>query len=530
MPGWASYQKANEIFFGEFRYITDVYQSMFATFAKAFYLIISILLCFHLLLKIAVITPNYRIQFSLKFEKFYVRFSSGMVYVMSFLACWLGLEFLKYKTVLYQYCSSWNALEFMEHRYAQLGVEFRILAVQCIFTELSLIFFLLLGTLFPIIHYLYSQDSDRLDQLSIFLMYTVFLLSYLLLVVDNLFIFYLFYEFIILLLFGVLYLSSNSRGGTEAALFYAGWAVLGSVLVGAGIILLVGTSNKESFFFIGATSKFTTWEVYTIYILLFLGFGVKLSIWPFWYWLPKAHVEVSTGISVFLSCILIKLSFFSLLKFKGLFPAEFSYNLFAGIIVVAVYDVATRVSNVRDLKALVAYGSVLHTNLLALLAHLDNTMFFKGIALYIVGHSYATTVLFLSVNLIEAHYGSRSVLAVTGLWQTSPFLSKLIILAILSFLDIPLSSFYWAEFWLWLIFYQSLHLTVIYLLFLCCFVFVFLFFKIWWGVLSGTPSNKASIKIPTAYKTIYFILITLLVVLTACSLQPTLIYTLGSFL
>ncbi|WP_423135866.1 proton-conducting transporter membrane subunit [Mammaliicoccus sciuri] len=131
--------------------------------------------------------------------------------------------------------------------------------------------------------------------------------------------------------------------------------------------------------------------------------------------MPKAHVEVSTGISVFLSCILIKLSFFSLLKFKGLFPAEFSYNLFAGIIVVAVYDVATRVSNVRDLKALVAYGSVLHTNLLALLAHLDNTMFFKGIALYIVGHSYATTVLFLSVNLIEAHYGSRSVLAVTGL-------------------------------------------------------------------------------------------------------------------
>jgi NADH:ubiquinone oxidoreductase subunit 4 (subunit M) len=530
MPGWADYQKVTGVFFAKFRYIIDVYQSIFATYVQAFYVIIFMLLWAHLFLKFSVTTPNFRIQFSLKFIDSYVRFSSGMIYIMSFLACLLGLEFLKYKTAVYRYCSSWNALEYMEHGYVQLAIRFRLLLMDCVFTELSLVFFLLLGTLFPIVHYLFSQDSDKLDQISTFFMYTVFLLSYLLLIIDNIYTFYIYYELIILLLFGVLYLSSNSRGGVEAALFYTGWAVLGSVLVGVGIILLAGIANTQSFYLIMSTVKLTTWEVYIIYILLFFGFGVKLSVWPFWYWLPKAHVEVSTGISIFLSCILIKLSFFSLLRFKCIFPAEFSYNLFAAIVVLSVYDVASRVSNVRDLKALVAYGSVLHTNLLVLLVHLDNTLFFKGIALYIVGHSYSTTVLFLSVNLIETHYGSRNIVAVTGLWQTSPFLSKLIILAIFSFLDIPLSSFYWAEFWLWLVVYQSLHLTVIYLLFLCCFLFVFLFFKIWWGVLSGTPSNKTSIKIPTSYKTMYLILITLLLVLTACSIQPTLIYTLGSFL
>jgi len=74
-----------------------------------------------------------------------------------------------------------------------------------------------------------------------------------------------------------MYLTSNSRGAVEAALFFAGWAVLGSILVGLGFLILIVDTN--SIYFIDLKkNKLTSNEVYYIYMLFFLGFGVKLSV------------------------------------------------------------------------------------------------------------------------------------------------------------------------------------------------------------------------------------------------------------
>jgi formate hydrogenlyase subunit 3/multisubunit Na+/H+ antiporter MnhD subunit len=51
-----------------------------------------------------------------------------------------------------------------------------------------------------------------------------------------------------------------------------------------------------------------------LFLCFLTGFGVKLPIWPFYGWLPKAHVEASTNFSIFLSGVLVKFAFFGLFK------------------------------------------------------------------------------------------------------------------------------------------------------------------------------------------------------------------------
>jgi NADH:ubiquinone oxidoreductase subunit 4 (subunit M) len=167
-----------------------------------------------------------------------------------------------------------------------------------------------------------------------------------------------------------MYLSSNTRGSIEATLFYGGWALVGSIFLGVGILYFYNTTQILYFSEI-MFHHLTSGEIYMIYMCLFFGFGTKLSTWPFWYWLPRAHVEVSTGMSIFLSCILIKIAYYALLKFHLTFLTEISYFICIWVALIGIFDVILRVLNIKDLKALIAYSSVLHTNLLVILIHLD---------------------------------------------------------------------------------------------------------------------------------------------------------------
>ncbi len=110
----------------------------------------------------------------------------------------------------------------------------------------------------------------------------IFFFSFLLLLLDNVVIFYFIYEILLILIFRIIYLSSNARGGIEGSLFYAAWALVGSILVGLGFMGLVIFGSSTSFLTLKQHSL-TNNEIYYLYLLFFFGFGTKLSVWPFWY-------------------------------------------------------------------------------------------------------------------------------------------------------------------------------------------------------------------------------------------------------
>jgi NADH-quinone oxidoreductase subunit M len=264
--------------------------------------------------------------------------------------------------------------------------------------------------------------------------------------------------------------------------------------VGFGFLWYIICTNSFNFLTM-SECKLTHFEINSIYLLLFLGFGTKMSLWPFWYWLPKAHVEVSTGVSIFLSCIIIKLSYFCMLKFQYFLPGEIVVKtcIFLGIL--GVLDIIFHIINIRDLKSLIAHSSVLHTNLLIILTHTDTIhSSLNNILLYVWGHSLSTAGLFLCVYLIELRFGTRNIIHVSGVWYSIPVLGYLIVWNLLSFLEFPITLFFWGELWLWMNLIAYFPLIGIELLFFCSCFFLCIFFKIWWGVLFGV-SNKSVLPV-----------------------------------
>ena len=395
--------------------------------------------------------------------------------------------------------------------------------------KFNLTFLLLFSFLYPFIYTYMSIDYNNSNSIIYAYVYIIFILSYYILSAENIIFFYFLYELLLVLVFYSMYLTSNSRGSVEASLFFAGWAVLGSILVGLGFIILIVDTNYVYFIQL-KKNKLTSNEIYYIYLLFFLGFGVKLSVWPFWYWLPKAHVEVSTGMSIFLSCVLIKLSLFSLLKIQHSLLSEVSFNICVFISFFCCVDVIFRYSSLKDLKAIIAYGSVLHTNLLLALIHLDSLKSLKNSIYYIWGHSLSTATLFIIVNIIETRYATRNIVYLSGLWYTSPNLLYLSIFSLLSFLDIPITLFFWGELWLWVIAINKLFFLTIQIMFLVNIIFMVIFFKIWWNIFFGTPDlSIKKINFNDVNYDTYYILYWLNFVQILLGLQPGILNYISGF-
>jgi hypothetical protein len=74
-----------------------------------------------------------------------------------------------------------------------------------------------------------------------------------------------------------MYLTANTRGGVEAALFFIGWAVIGSILVGCGVMYIISITHSRYYYNV-FMFNFTANEIYYLSLLFFFGFGTKLSI------------------------------------------------------------------------------------------------------------------------------------------------------------------------------------------------------------------------------------------------------------
>ena len=390
------------------------------------------------------------------------------------------------------------------------------------FSFFNLSFLLLFSSLNLLIMWLIHNDYN-INEFKMFLyLLIIFTLINFLLIVDNILIFYFIYEILLILIFKIIFFSSNARGGFEGSLFYAAWALIGSFLVSLGFILILTLTKTYNFYEL-KYFNFSNTEIYYIYYLFFFGFGTKLSIWPFWYWLPRAHVEVSTGVSIFLSCILIKVALFCLLKIQISLNSEISYNCCVIVCSLCVVDIVMRFVHLKDLKAIIAYSSVLHTNLLIILIHIDNFKILNYVLLYIWGHSYATTCLFLCVFLIEILYGTRNILFISGLWTVSGFTWYLVFFSFLFFIEFPCTLFFWAEFWLWLELLSKFYLLGLILLFLANVVFVIILFKIFWGILFGSTNIQVNIQNLNFFKKLQNITLFYIILQIILGFQPNLI-------
>ena len=182
------------------------------------------------------------------------------------------------------------------------------------------------------------------------------------------------------------------------------------------------------------------------YLGLFIGFAIKIPLVPFHTWLPDAHVEAPTAISVILAGVLLKMGTYGILRISyPLLPdMARAFALYAAIfgLVSIIYGALCAMAQ-TDLKKLIAYSSISHMGFVMLgMSVFSNTIAINGAVLQMFNHGTVTAMLFLLVGVIYDRAHIRDIDGFGGLAKTMPIYAGYTGLAFFAGLGLPgLSSF-----------------------------------------------------------------------------------------
>lgn len=188
----------------------------------------------------------------------------------------------------------------------------------------------------------------------------------------------------------------------------------------------------------------TYWRVLA-YIALFIGFAIKVPIFPFHTWLPDAHVEAPTAISVILAGVLLKMGTYGLLRISyPMFPElakDFAWPLAILAFINIVYGALCAMAQ-QDFKKLIAYSSISHMGVVLLGMAALNTQGMVGAVFQMFNHGTITAMLFLIVGVIYDRAHTRDLDAFGGLALTMPKYTGIMTVAFFAALGLPgLSGF-----------------------------------------------------------------------------------------
>jgi len=271
-------------------------------------------------------------------------------------------------------------------------------------------------------------------------------------VAQNLLLFFLFYEVELIPLYLMIAIWGGKRRGYAAMKFLIYTAISGILILAAsfGLSLLSGVGSFDY-----ALLKEHSLPLVTQLVLLttiVIGFGIKIPIVPFHTWLPDAHVEAPTEVSVLLAGVLLKLGTYGLIRFGlGLFPQAWGY--FAPVLAVlavvnVLYGSFVAIAQ-TDMKKIVAYSSVGHMGYILLAAAAATPLSLAGSIAQMVSHGLISALLFLLVGVVYDKTGTRDISVLQGLLAPErglPLVGSLMILGVMASAGIPGMVGFIAEF------------------------------------------------------------------------------------
>jgi NADH-quinone oxidoreductase subunit M len=355
------------------------------------------------------------------------------------------------------------------------------------------IYVFLFVTLLSVIYCL----SYNPDELSSFMLYVTLILvsGYVLFFTDSLILFFFAYEMLLIPSFFILYKFAKTRRCVEAAYLMFFWTQFGALFLIFAILYISVTVATLQFSHL-STCFFSNFELNFVFFCLLVGFGVKLPIWPFYGWLPKAHVEASTNFSIFLSGVLVKFAFFGMLKCLIVIQLEPTLIYVYPFLTIGIVDAVFKLFYQIDLKKLVAYSTVIEMHWLTMCVVSGQSNLLLASFAMLISHALLSTNSFLLVDAIARRFKTRLITEISGINFMCPKLFLMILLNTLIFLGFPGSIFFVSEF---LFFSFFLDLFPLLALFLMLFLYLLgptFFFRSWMNAMFGF-SKSLSQRLPT---------------------------------
>nr|QNO35885.1 NADH dehydrogenase subunit 4 [Hormaphis betulae] len=252
------------------------------------------------------------------------------------------------------------------------------------------------------------------------LMYIFILIFFFCFFSDNFLIFYIFYEInlipIIILIYGWGYQYERFKAG-----FYLFIYMIFFSLPFFGCLLNL---NIDYFMFMYYLDYLNYMNLFYYLFLMFI-FLVKMPLFLFHIWLPKAHVEAPISGSMILAGIMLKLGGFGIYRVLMLvFKFNLKFNLyFISLCLLGMFYLSLICFLQSDLKILIAYSSVVHMGLVIIGFLIYNNWGYSGPLLLMYAHGLCSSGLFCLSNICYIRFKSRSMFMNKGLINIYPFLS-----------------------------------------------------------------------------------------------------------
>lgn len=264
--------------------------------------------------------------------------------------------------------------------------------------------------------------------------------------------FYVFWELTLIPLFFLIgRVGDNDRPRRQrAALNFVLYTMGGSVFMLVAILLLYDAVPSHSFSMAaiadaapGLPLTTQTW----IFLGLFVGFAVKMPVFPLHGWLPLAHVEAPSPVSILLSGILLKMGSYGLLRAIETLPgaAWAMQGWLMALAMVSIVYGGVLAWRQRDLKAMIAYSSVSHMGVVLLGLAALNTAGLTGAVYQMVAHGLVAGALFLLVGQLYERTHTRDIGDYSSLVRAMPRFAFFMVLALTAAVGLPGTAGFVAE-------------------------------------------------------------------------------------
>ncbi|OTG63058.1 NADH-quinone oxidoreductase subunit M [Acinetobacter sp. ANC 3903] len=179
---------------------------------------------------------------------------------------------------------------------------------------------------------------------------------------------------------------------------------------------------------------------YALMICMFIGFAVKLPVFPLHGWLPDAHAQAPTAGSVDLAGILIKTAAYGLLRFvMPFFPAASAQFADIAIIfgLIGVFYGAWCAFQQTDMKRLLAYTSISHMGFVLLALYAGNILTFQGLMIMMLAHGISSAALFIMCGQVYERLHTRDLRLMGGMRGQFQYLSFFLMFFVAALVGIP---------------------------------------------------------------------------------------------